>query len=95
MIITMKKSANLAMVETVAIAFERAGYDVQIKNHMQPSNKTGIIMAILGKGIKKADTLFFERLPGIEKIEKDNAFFVANHEEFVEAWQFFNEKDKL
>ncbi|MEK7658450.1 MAG: hypothetical protein AAB352_01120 [Patescibacteria group bacterium] len=85
----MKKGVNLAVLETAVRAFEKAGYDVKIKNH----DNDGAIMAVLGTGIREIDTLFLERLTGIKKVERDNAFFVANHSEFVEAWQFFNEKD--
>ncbi len=90
MIVKMKKTASLAVLETVARAFENAGYDVQIKNH----DSAGVIMAVLGIGIKKIDSLFLERLTGIKKTENCNDFFTANHEEFMEAWQFFAEKDK-
>ena len=90
MIVTMKKSANLAVIEATARAFEKAGYDVQIKNH----DDSGVIMAVLGKGVAEIDSLFLERLTGIQRLVRNNDFFVAKHEEFVEAWQYFIEKDK-
>ncbi len=89
MIVKMKKSANLAVIETVAMAFEKAGYDVQIKNHAQPTDDAGIILAVLGLGMRQINFLFLERLTGIEKIESCDDFFTANHDKFVEAQQFF------
>jgi len=82
-IITMRKQANILMVEHVATTFQRAGYDVLIRNG---EGKT--MIAVLGQGYVAPFTL--DRLAGVEKIDRNNDLFNStNGEGFTEAYEFF------
>ena len=82
MIIIMKQGANKLMVSHIATSFEKAGFDVQIKNSRSP-----YVIAVLGIGLGNVD-LSNGNFPGIDKVILDNTFFNEHHNEFVLRSEF-------
>lgn len=88
MIFKMKKQANILMVEHIATTFQKRGCDVHIKN-----GDGNFVIAVLGSGIDEFDFLIARPFAGVDRIERDNGFFNSNHQEFVEAWEFFRRRE--
>ena len=82
MIIEMKKGLNLGALGFVVKSLQDSGCDVLIKR-----NNGSFVIAALGSAAGKLDFVFMERLVGIKRYDRSNAFFVScNGEGFEEAW---------
>jgi len=87
MIIIMKSSANILMVEHIIEFFKNKGFDVKIRDGKK------VTIAILGSGNNSVSFFETERLFGVEKIIRDNELFVLNPDDFVEDWEWSKRRE--
>ena len=91
MIIVMKKTANVVMLERVLSILKAFGFDnVQLK----PKDEKGrICMAVLGQGADDISLVTLESLPGIENYARNSIYFENHQEDFLTVKQFFAQSD--
>jgi len=83
MIIVMRPDSNKLLVEPVARALRRAGFDVHIKNGKGP-----VLVAALGLGNIDYDTI--SGFTGVTRVYMENdKFNYVNGKDFVEDFEFF------
>jgi hypothetical protein len=83
MIIVMRPDSNKLLVEPVARALHRAGYDVHIKNGKGP-----VLVAALGSG--HIDYNIVSGFTGVIRVYmKNDMFNSVDGEGFVEDFEFF------
>jgi len=82
------ETTNIQAVERIAEIVKQVGFEAPLQVMRLP-NKT-FVVAIIGQG---ADSIKFEIFNGIYgiRISRDNKFFLENHPQFKEYWQFLEE----